>query len=62
MLAAYRAAGDGLSLDEYLGTRVFGAAELDVAEPDAADVAGYAAFLDRYRAGLAVERAATAAL
>lgn len=62
VLAAYRAAGDGLSLDEYLGTRVFGAAELDVAEPDAADVAGYATFLDRYRAGLAVERAATAAL
>jgi sugar (pentulose or hexulose) kinase len=62
VLAAYRASGDGLTLDEYLGARVFGDTALDVAEPDADDVAGYAAFLDRYRAGLAVERAATTAL
>ena len=31
-------------------------------EPDPDDVAGFAAYLDRYRAGLAVERAAVDAL
>ena len=36
--------------------------DLDVVDPDPADVAGFAAYLDRYRAGLAVERAAVEAL
>jgi len=31
-------------------------------DPDPADVAGYASFLDRYRAGLAIEHAAVAAV
>jgi len=31
-------------------------------EPDATDVAGFATYLDRYRAGLTVERAAVDAL
>jgi hypothetical protein len=31
-------------------------------QPGVDDVAGYAAYLDRYRAGLAVERAAVTAL
>ena len=31
-------------------------------DPDPADVAGFATYLDRYRAGLAVERAAVEAL
>ena len=34
----------------------------DVVEPDPDDVAGFAAYLDRYRAGLAVEAAAVEAL
>jgi hypothetical protein len=42
--------------------RVFADAETTVVEPDPADVSGYAAFLDRYRAGLAIERAAITAL
>ena len=37
---------------------VFVDAGIHVVEPDAGDVAGFAAYLDRYRAGLAVERAA----
>ncbi|MFI2362042.1 xylulokinase [Promicromonospora sp. NPDC019610] len=67
VLAAYRASAAGAAapaqdLGEYLSTEVFADAALDVVEPDADDVAGYAAFLERYSAGLAVERAAVAAL
>ena len=42
--------------------RVFADADIDVVDPDPADVAGFSAYLDRYRAGLAVERAAAEAL
>lgn len=49
-------------LDTYLRTSVFHAFEFDTAEPHAADVAGFAAYLDRYRDGLAIERAAVEAL
>jgi sugar (pentulose or hexulose) kinase len=62
VLAAYLGAHEEQSLGDYLATGVFADAEMSVVEPDPADVAGYAAFLDRYRAGLAIERAATAAL
>jgi hypothetical protein len=41
---------------------VFGSVVFDTVAPDPADVAGFAAYLDRYRDGLAVERAAVAAL
>jgi hypothetical protein len=34
----------------------------ETADPDPADVAGFAAYLDRYSAGLAVERTAIDAL
>ncbi|SDZ28060.1 xylulokinase [Herbiconiux ginsengi] len=49
-------------LDAYLRDRVFAGAPIQTADPDPADVAGFAAYLDRYRAGLAVERAAVDAL
>jgi sugar (pentulose or hexulose) kinase len=62
VLAAYQRSHDEQTLADYLATRVFADAETTVVEPDPADAAGYAAFLDRYRAGLAVERAATEAL
>jgi sugar (pentulose or hexulose) kinase len=62
VLAAYLAAAADTDLDAYLRERVFRDASFDTAEPDPADVAGFASFLDRYRAGLAVERAAVAAL
>ncbi len=51
-------AGQRLSLAEHLDKRVFARARVHVADPDPDDVAGFAAFLDRYAAGLAVERAA----
>ena len=61
-LAAFLTAGGGQDLGEYLGTEVFAGADLDVVEPDAVDVAGFSAYLERFEAGLAIERAATAAL
>jgi sugar (pentulose or hexulose) kinase len=62
VLAAFHGQADGASLDDYLTHRVFGDAHLDVTDPDPADVAGYATYLDRYRAGLAAERAAADAI
>lgn len=65
VLAAYLSAAsepDGPDLGTYLNDRVFADAALDVARPDAGDVAGFAAYLERYSAGLAVERAATVAI
>ncbi|GAB3609651.1 FGGY-family carbohydrate kinase [Humibacter ginsengiterrae] len=63
VLAAYlREASTGLSLAEYLNDTVFADAATQVTDPDPADVAGFAAYLERYSAGLAVERAAIAAL
>ncbi|WP_194396530.1 xylulokinase [Microbacterium atlanticum] len=50
------------SLASYLGERVFAGAAISTADPDPADVAGFASYLDRYRAGLAVEAAAVSAL
>ncbi|MHA7987364.1 xylulokinase [Rathayibacter sp. CAU 1779] len=65
VLAAYLAAGgaaSGSSLADYLNDTVFRDAESAVVAPDPADVAGFADYLDRYRAGLAIERAAADAL
>jgi len=62
VLASYLAHADGLSLGEYLDQRVFAAAVQEVADPDPADVAGFSAYLDRYRAGLAVEAVAISSL
>ena len=62
VLAAYLAAADELDLGAFLDARVFGDAAADVVEPDPADVAGYATFLERYVAGLAIERAAVEAI
>jgi sugar (pentulose or hexulose) kinase len=65
VLAAYTAAvadGSDLDLDGYLRERVFGSAEFETTSPDAQDVAGFTAYLDRYSAGLAIERAAVDAL
>ncbi|MBG6055459.1 sugar (pentulose or hexulose) kinase [Salinibacterium sp. CAN_S4] len=62
VLAAYAASGAELSLSDYLESRVFLGASVTVAEPHPDDVAGFASYLTRYRAGLAIERAATQAL
>ncbi|MDQ4138628.1 MAG: FGGY-family carbohydrate kinase [Actinomycetota bacterium] len=62
VLAAYVISDSGSGLDAYLREQVFRGASFDTREPDPEDVAGFAAFLDRYRAGLEVERAAVASL
>jgi sugar (pentulose or hexulose) kinase len=65
VLASYTAAaasGLELDLDGYLRERVFGDAEFATEAPDPADVAGFTAYLDRYAAGLAIERAAVDSL
>ncbi|WP_199423417.1 xylulokinase [Actinotalea solisilvae] len=61
VLASYLHAADELDLGAYLGTRVFADAAVDVAAPDPGDVAGFATYLERYEAGLAIERAAVEA-
>ena len=59
VLAAFVTGGSaGQSLADYLDTTVFPGANLQTAEPDPADVAGFDAFLQRYVAALPVERAA----
>lgn len=63
LLAAYLdPARDGVPLADHLATTVFGDADLTVVQPDPSDVEGFAAYLERYGAGLAVQRAATDAL
>lgn len=46
------------SLSDYLGNRVFAGEESVRMEPDAKDVEGFEAFIERYKKGLAIERAA----
>jgi sugar (pentulose or hexulose) kinase len=58
VLAEYLRTGAGEPLGDYLAGRVFADAALDVAAPDSADVEGYAKWLERYSAGLAIEKAA----
>jgi sugar (pentulose or hexulose) kinase len=52
----------GPDLGAYLREHVFATAEIDTVDPDPADLAGFAAYLEQYDAGLAVERAAVSAL
>ena len=61
VLASYLDAAD-TDLDTYLDLRVFAGTEFTVATPDPEDIAGYAAFLDRYRAGLSIQAAAVESL
>ncbi|MER6941850.1 hypothetical protein ABT284_29235, partial [Nocardioides sp. NPDC000441] len=65
VLAAYARAAEAegdLSLSTYLAERVFGDIDLEVVEPDAADLAGFRTYLERYEAGLDIERAAVVSL
>lgn len=63
LLAAYMVRKeDGETLPEYLAGQVFAGQEGSVVEPDAEDVAGFEQFMNRYRDGLSIERAAVNAL
>jgi sugar (pentulose or hexulose) kinase len=52
----------GETLAEYLSGKVFQGEEGSCEQPDAADVAGFETFMERYNAGLLIERAAVDAL
>ncbi len=60
--ASAETAVNPVDLADYLADRVFADAAFHTVAPDPADAAGYAAYLDRYEAGLAAERAAVEAL
>ena len=63
LLAAYRKNREpGEALPAYLEKKVFAGAAGAKVEPDPRDAAGFAAYMERYKAGLAVERAAGKAL
>jgi sugar (pentulose or hexulose) kinase len=58
ILASYMAYGGGEPLADFLSAHVFANAQCSTVAPDAADIAGFAAFMERYQASLAVERSA----
>jgi len=62
VLASYLSSASEVGLGEYLSERVFANAGFETVDPVPEDVAGFSAFLDRYRAGLAAEAAAVEAL
>ena len=63
LLASYMAnKKDGETLDDFLNNSVFaGDTGVEMA-PDAEDVAGFNAFIETYKAGLPIERAAVEAM
>ncbi|MGO1411684.1 MAG: xylulokinase [Microbacterium sp.] len=62
VLGSYLAHADRAPLEKYLDDDVFASAELRVIDPDPADVAGFTTYLNRYRAGLAIEAVAPQAM
>ena len=62
ILASYMMNNHGETLADYLSARVFAGAECSSVAPDPADIAGFAAFIERYKASLAVERTAVEVL
>ena len=58
VLAAYMKNNKDKTLADYLSECVFADAEYTSVQPDAADEEGFATFMERYKAGLSVERAA----
>ncbi|MBN2449388.1 MAG: ATPase, partial [Lentisphaeria bacterium] len=63
LLAAYMLHRTGEEpLEDYLANRVFAGRVGTTMPPDRTDVAGFAAFMERYRAGLIIERAAVEGL
>lgn len=63
LLAAYREnRKDGQSLDDYLEQEVFAGRKAETIEPDRADVEGFDAYTEKYKACLAAQKAAAEAL
>ena len=62
LLAAYLVNGQGKTLESYLAETVFDEDAGTEIAPDPADVAGFEAYMKRYKAGLSIEKAAVAAI
>lgn len=63
LLAAYmQTKADGETLPQFLTEKVFASESSVTVEPDAQDLEGFATFMERYTAGLTIQRAAVAAL
>lgn len=63
LLAAYMVQGEaGETLEQYLQKKVFAGESGSVMKPDAADVAGFDAYIAEYKKALAAEKAAVEAL
>jgi len=62
LLAAYMANRGEKTLEEYLNTHVFADAKNVTLAPDAADVAGFNAYIENYKQLLEVERKAVEVL
>lgn len=62
LLAAYRLDGHGKNLADFLDTEVFADAKSVTLQADAADCAGFDAFLARYKKALPLEKTATEVL
>lgn len=58
ILAAYMKNNNGEALADYLSGHVFAGTECSTVKPEEADIAGFAEFIERYKASFAVERAA----
>lgn len=62
LLAAYMAANTTVSLEEYLAEQVFKDAEAVSENPDPKDVEGFNTFIERYKAGIEIEKEAVRCL
>jgi len=63
LLAAYMLRkGENETLEDYLDSKVFAGAAGTTIAPDQRDVEGFNAFMERYKKGLAIERAAVEGL
>ncbi len=63
LLAAYLADHkDGEKLEEYLDQRIFAGMAGSTVEPDPEDAAGFETFMERYKKGIAIEKAAIDAM
>lgn len=62
VLASYLSVSSESDLGSYLQARIYAGVDVSVRAPDPADVAGFAAYLATYRAGLPVQAAAVSAL
>ena len=58
ILAAYAVLGNGKALPEFLDKEVFASMESSTVQPDEKGAAGFAAFIENYKNGLAAEYAA----